>query len=46
MSRKQLLTLACVLAAAVGCASVAFAQTATTVARPARQDEPLRALTM
>jgi membrane-associated protease RseP (regulator of RpoE activity) len=35
-----------VLAAAVGCASVVFAQSATTVVRPARQDEPARALSM
>lgn len=46
MSKKQLLTLSCVLAAAVGCASVVFAQSATTIVRPARQDEPARALSM
>jgi serine protease Do len=46
MSKKQLLTLSCVLAAAVGCASVVFAQSAATVVRPARQDEPSRALSM
>lgn len=47
MSKKQLLKLACVLAAAVAaCASVVLAQTATTVVRPARQDEPVRALAM
>jgi C-terminal processing protease CtpA/Prc len=46
MSKKQLLTLSCVLAAAVGCASVVFAQSAATIVRPARQDEPARALSM
>ncbi|MCA1632855.1 MAG: PDZ domain-containing protein [Acidobacteria bacterium] len=46
MSRKQLLTLACGLAALVGCATVVLAQTATTVVRPAGQDEPARSLSM
>jgi serine protease Do len=43
MSKKRLLMLTCALAAAAGCASIVFAQGATTVARPARQDEPARA---
>jgi serine protease Do len=46
MPRKQLLILLCALAAAAGCASVVFAQTATTIVRPARQDETARALSM
>jgi membrane-associated protease RseP (regulator of RpoE activity) len=46
MSKKWLLTLSCALAAAVGLASVAFAQSATTFVRSAGQDEPARALSM
>ncbi|HVG29850.1 MAG TPA: PDZ domain-containing protein [Pyrinomonadaceae bacterium] len=42
MSKKQLLALVCLLLTAS--ASVVFAQSATTVVRPARQDEPARAL--